>query len=114
MFAGASVGAGDGALPEPLGDAAVAHVEPREVAVVEVLVDPVSLADVEERLGDRHRAEAGADNARGELGNRARSRSTVVPYGSTAITTRPEASGAAAQPRARGRRARRRRADERR
>ena len=52
------------------GHAAVADVQARQVAVVEGLVDPVALPDVEEGLRDRNRAEPGADHARGELRDR--------------------------------------------
>ena len=51
-------------------DAAVADVEARQLAVVEVLVDAVALADVEEGLRDGHRPEPGADQPGGELGDR--------------------------------------------
>ena len=57
MFAGALSARSTTCVPEPLGHPAVAHVQARQVAVVEVLVDPVALGDVEEGLRDRHRAE---------------------------------------------------------
>ena len=65
-----ALGALDGRLPERLRDAAVADVEARQLAVVEILVDPVALTDVEEGLRDGHRPEPGADQPGGELGDR--------------------------------------------
>ena len=46
---------GNGPLPEPPRDRPVAEVEPRQIAVVEILVDAVSLRDVEEGLGNGDR-----------------------------------------------------------